>query len=211
VPPNIREVNPKVRAITEDATILCRKFGITAAPGWIYQRPKGRRGRHRTADVKGPPGVNWSGSGFFINADGYFITNHHVAAGDAKAEKAPDGISYRVRLDDGTELPAELVGMDDKADIAIMRIKTDKPTAFLPIAKDDPEQGAEAMVLGFPATGSSEMSLQISKGTVKSLHPNEPYHVWFDLNTTHGNSGGPIVDKDGHVIGILTAAARSTT
>src|SRR5262249_2227364 len=61
------------------------------------------------------------------------------------------------------------------------------------------------LVLGYPATFEEEMSLQISEGQVKSLHPGDEHEVWFDLNTTHGNSGGPIVDRSCHVIGILTA------
>jgi hypothetical protein len=63
-------------------------------------------------------------------------------------------------------------------------------------------------VLGYPATGDEEPTLQISEGQVKSLHPGSEHEVWFDLNTTHGNSGGPIVDRNGRVIGILSGGRQ---
>lgn len=208
-PRNMKEVNPKIREINEMAQVLFLKYGINGAAGWLYYRPTLGASSDDIPDGEGkrPPGVQWTGSGFFVTNDGYLITNHHVAAGDAD-KPVPEGISWRIRMDDGTELPAELIQMDDKADIAVMKIKTEKPTTFLKIAQDNPEQGAEAMVLGYPASFSDDHLLQISKGTVKSVNSNEEYNVWFDLNTTHGNSGGPIVDRDGHVIGILTAGGK---
>ncbi len=209
-PQAIVNVNPKIREINELAQILFRKYGVGGAGGeWFYYRPTPGASSEDVPDGEGkrPPGVQWTGSGFFVTNDGYLITNHHVAASDAH-KAVPEGITWRIRLDDGTELPAELVQMDEKADIAVMKVKTDKPTPFLKIAEDNPEQGSEAMVLGYPATFSDAPSLQISKGTVKSVHSDEEYHVWFDLNTTHGNSGGPIIDRDGRCIGILTAGGK---
>jgi S1-C subfamily serine protease len=206
-PRNFREVNPKVREINAEVTPSFAKYGITPGATWQYQRPKVGEGDTEPDDVKHTAGVQWSGSGFFVTSDGYIITNHHVAAGDAH-KPVPDGISWRIRLDDGTEVPAELIGIDDKADIAVMKVKLPTSNEYLKIATENPEQGAEALVLGYPATGSDEHTLQISKGTVKSIHDTEEYNVWFDLNTTHGNSGGPIVDRDGHVIGILTAGGK---
>ena len=61
------------------------------------------------------------------------------------------------------------------------------------------------MVLGYPATGTNTMAMQVDIGTVKSNNPGDAYEVWFDLSTTHGNSGGPIVDRNGDVVAILSA------
>lgn len=207
-PRSMRDVNPRIRAINEDAQILFRKYGINGGTGWVYLRPTRGATTDEIPDGAGarPPGVQWSGSGFFVTADGYLITNHHVASGDPD-KPVPAGITFRIKMDDGTELPAELVDVYDKADIAVLKVKSDKPLPFLKIAEDNPEQGSEALVLGYPATGS-EPTLQVSKGTVKSINDNEEHHVWFDLNTTHGNSGGPIVDRDGRVIGILTGGRQ---
>lgn len=208
-PPQMREVNTKVRKINEDAQVLFTRYKIGGPGGWRYIRPTRREGDRAVEDKK-QPGVQWSGSGFFITADGYFLTNHHVATGEADKPIDPE-LSFRVRLEDGSERSAEIVAVGEKADIALMKVKT-KPgekLPFLPIAELNPNQGADAMVLGYPATGSDDMTMQISVGKVKSINTNDNWHVWLDLNTTHGNSGGPIVDKHGRVIGILTAGRQA--
>jgi hypothetical protein len=86
-----------------------------------------------------------------------------------------------------------------------VKAKPGETLPFLPIAEVNPNQGADAMVLGYPATGIDDFIMQISVGKVKSTNSSDKFHVWFDLNTTHGNSGGPVVDKHGRVIAILTA------
>jgi S1-C subfamily serine protease len=207
-PSGMQHNNDKIKPIMEDAFILAHKHGIGTEGGtWIYVRPHAE-GEHGGAPSEvaeeGRPGPAWRGSGFFVSEDGYIITNHHVATGDPKAP-VKKNISFRVQLDDGTEKNAELIAIDEKADIALMKIKSDSPVPFLKIADGNPNQAAEALVLGYPATGEEDPTLQISKGAVKSIHPEGEYNVWFDLNTTHGNSGGPIVDKTCRVIGILTA------
>lgn len=209
-PPQMRDVNPKVRKINEEAQVLFTRYKISGNVGWRYVRPTKRADDKAPDEAKRPPGVQWSGSGFFVSADGYFLTNHHVATGDSSKPIDPD-LSFRVRLEDGSERPAELIAVGDKADVALMKVKT-KPgekLPFLPIAELNPNQGADAMVLGYPATGFEDMTMQISVGKVKSVNLADMYHVWFDLNTTHGNSGGPIVDKHGRVIAILTAGRSS--
>jgi S1-C subfamily serine protease len=155
-----------------------------------------------------PAGAVWSGSGFFVTDDGYLITNHHVATGEPKTPIDPN-IGFRVRLDDGTEKSAELIAVDDAADISIMKIKPDKPTVPLKLADYMPEQGAQLLVLGYPATGDDEHTLEISDGTCKSVHEGDEHEVWMNLNTTHGNSGGPIVDAENNMIAILTAGRES--
>ena len=209
-PPQMRDVNPKVRKINEDAQVLFTRYKIGGPTGWRYIHPTKRADDKAPDESKRPPGVQWSGSGFFITADGYFLTNHHVATGDFEKPIDP-ALSFRVRLEDGSERSAELIAVGEKADVALMKIKT-KPgekLPFLPIAELNPNQGADAMVLGYPATGSEDMTMQISVGKVKSINLADVYHVWLDLNTTHGNSGGPIVDRHGRVIGILTAGRQS--
>jgi S1-C subfamily serine protease len=209
-PPGMQQNNAKLKPILEDAIILARKHGIDTKGGsWPYVRPHPpgegpEPGQGAAGDEEGRPGPAWSGSGFFVTADGYIITNHHVATGDPKAA-IKKNITFRVRLDDGTEKNAELIAIYDQADIAIMKIKPDAPVPVLKLAQDNPNQAAKSLVLGYPATGERKHTLQSSEGSVKSLHPGGDYEVWFDLNTTHGNSGGPIVDRACRVIGILTA------
>ena len=85
-----------------------------------------------------------------------------------------------------------------------MKIKTDSPVSFLKIADDNPRQAAQALVLGYPATGIERSTLQVSSGDVASVNPGDDFEVWYHLSTTHGNSGGPIVDKSCRVISILS-------
>lgn len=210
-PSAMQRNNTKIQAILEDAFILANKHGISRDQrGWVYIRPRAEDeekivSSDGDSDIdEGKPGQAWSGSGFFITEDGYLLTNHHVATGDAKS-KIKKNISFRVRFDDGTEKNADLIAVDDAADIALMKVNVESPVPYLKLAEDNPNQAAKALVLGYPTTGTSKHSLQISEGTVKSINPGDEHEVWFDLNTTHGNSGGPIVDRTGRVIAILTA------
>jgi S1-C subfamily serine protease len=212
-PGGMQQNNAKIKPIMEDTIILARKHGIDLRGGnWHYipVDPKDVEeapGGDDDPKTKKRAGVVWMGSAFFVTEDGYLITNHHVATGDPKSEIQKD-ISFRVRFDDGTEKNAELIAVDDAADIALMKVKTDSPVPYLKVADDNPKQASKALVLGYPATGEDNPTLQISEGQVKSLHAGDEHEVWFDLNTTHGNSGGPIVDRNGRVVAILTAGRQ---
>lgn len=209
-PPGMQKSNKKLQPIIEDAFILAKSHGIGLEGGtWMYVRPEPEdeakvvsSGGDSDID-EGQPGPAWRGSGFFITPDGYLLTNHHVATGEPKT-KIKKNISFRVRMDDGTSQAAELIAVDDQADIALMKVNVKTPVPFLKIAEDNPKQAAKALVLGYPNTGSSP-TLQISEGTVKSINAGDEHEVWLDLNTTHGNSGGPIVDRNCRMIAILTA------
>jgi S1-C subfamily serine protease len=214
-PPGMRTSNAKVSPIMDEAVLLARKQGIDKPSGFVYL-PPGFSNAKRESEGKravegdptqGPPGLAWTGSGFFISDDGYFLTNRHVATGK------PDGqilttMSFRVRTEDGTEKNADLIAIDDKFDIALMKVQLDEKTPFLKISDHNPNPAAQVLVLGYPATGEENEVMQVAPGTVKSINPGDDHEVWFDLSTTHGNSGGPIVDKDGHVIGILTGGRK---
>ena len=207
--PGGMEKQPWAKEILENSVLMAERHGIQLRgqddKGFVYVPPV------ETDEIPGsagPAGLVWSGSGFFVTSDGYILTNHHVATGDPKTPIKPE-ISFRVRLDDGTEKPAELIAVDDAADIALMKIKTDTPVVPFKLASYMPNQGSDAMALGYPATGDDEFTLQVSPGAVKSVHEGDEHEIWLDLNTTHGNSGGPIVDANNNVISIVTAYRQS--
>lgn len=221
-PAGIIRNNPRVRDIVDRNRVIVKDVGSSGGSAgggvgtWTYYPPGFFDGRRAaTGGVGAPPGVDdkrqgmvWSGSGFFITPDGYLLTNNHVATGDQGGKgAAKDDLSFRIRMDDGTEKIAKLIAVDTKADIALMKVEPDPGQSFpyLRIANDNPPPADNVLVLGYPATGTEEASLQVNPGTVKSIHPNDEHNVWFDLSTTHGNSGGPIVDREGRVISILTA------
>ncbi len=159
---------------------------------------------------KGPPGLRGNGSGFFISPDGYLLTNRHVA-------ETADGFYYRVRMadkaSDGTfvEYLAKFVAADEEADVALLKVDlpegTEVPYLDL-LSADYPAVAAQVMTLGYPATGLDSYVMQVATGSVKSIVEGEQdgREVWMDLSTTFGNSGGPIVDRNGDVIAILTGA-----
>jgi S1-C subfamily serine protease len=212
-PPAMQTSNEKVRPIAEEAAILAHKHNIGLEGGnWIYARPTPPAVDANGKPVEGggdngddednaPPGVVASGSGFFITPDGYFLTNKHVAGEKNR--------SFRVRFDDGTEKNADVVALDDENDIALMHVKVDSPNAYLKLAAaDTPNPAAHVMVLGYPASFLLGFKMQVTTGDVTSVDELDSYPVTLTLNTTHGNSGGPIIDKDENVIGILSAGQQ---
>jgi serine protease Do len=138
------------------------------------------------------------GSGFIVSADGTIVTNNHVIDG---------ATSIKVTLDDGTELPAKLVGHDAKHDLAVLKIKADKP---LPTVKwGDSSKlmtGDQVLAIGNPFGIGTTVTAGIVSARGRDLHsgPFDDF-IQIDAPINHGNSGGPLVDIHGDVIGINTA------
>jgi serine protease Do len=142
------------------------------------------------------------GTGFIFDPAGYIVTNNHVVQ-DAK------GIT--VKLNDGRVLDAELVGADPSTDLAVIKIKADKP---LPVAEfgdsDAINVGEWAVAIGNPFGFEQTVTAGIisAKGrTVIGAGAYNPYNdfIQTDAAINPGNSGGPLVSIDGNVIGINTA------
>lgn len=152
-----------------------------------------------------------SGSGFFIDADGYGLTNNHVT-GDEKKVK--------IILQGGAETTAEVIKTDEKLDVSLLKVA--KPTGtFLPIQSvTELKDGQTLYTIGYPL--GSEVSLtdsSISKGIYSGLrlvsqvfqglpcYPDSQI-VQTDANINHGNSGGAIVTADGKVVAISRLIKR---
>lgn len=140
------------------------------------------------------------GTGFFLTANGYILTNAHVV-GDAKAVK--------VELYDGTILDATIVGRDNRTDIAVLRVEGEGYNA-LPIGNsDESEIGEFVMTIGHP-TGE-QLGFTATFGIIGSVNrrvnidgiTNE--YIQIDAAINPGNSGGPLFDMSGNVIGINSA------
>jgi S1-C subfamily serine protease len=141
------------------------------------------------------------GSGFVVDGDGHVVTNHHVVSG---------GGTIRVTLSDGTTHRAELVGEDPSTDLAVLRI--DAPASDLvPLQlgdSSDVEIGDPVVAIGSPFG----LDGTVTSGIVSALHrqmtaPNRftiADSIQTDAAINHGNSGGPLLDGRGRVIGVNT-------
>jgi serine protease Do len=150
------------------------------------------------APEQAPQVMRGLGSGFIISADGLIVTNNHVVDG-AK--------TIRVTLDDGTEHDATLVGRDQKTDIAVLRIKADGP---LPVLEWDPSAvlrvGDPVLAIGNPFGVGTTVTSGIVSARGRDIH-NGPYDdfIQVDAAINHGNSGGPLLDASGRVVGVNAA------
>ncbi|WP_413711972.1 DegQ family serine endoprotease [Rhizobium sp. Rhizsp82] len=153
-----------------------------------HQAPKNEGGQHAMA----------LGSGFIISPDGVIVTNNHVI---------DNAMDIKVTLDDGTELPAKLVGTDPKSDIAVLKIQAPKPLATVAWGDSDKlKLGDQILAIGNPFGIGTTVTAGIVSARGRDLHSG-PYDdfIQIDAPINHGNSGGPLVDRDGHVVGINTA------
>jgi serine protease Do len=138
------------------------------------------------------------GSGFIIDASGVVVTNNHVIS---------DADEITVILHDNTSLKAEVVGRDSKTDIAVLRVKTDKPlTAAVWGDSDVARVGDWVLAIGNPFGLGGSVTAGILSARQRDINSG-PYDDFLqtDASINRGNSGGPMFDMDGHVIGINTA------
>nr|AMK59329.1 serine protease MucD precursor [uncultured bacterium UPO53] len=134
------------------------------------------------------------GSGFIISADGYVLTNNHVVAGADKVV---------VKLADRRELDAEVVGTDERSDVALLKIDAkDLPTLRIG-NPDNLKVGEWVMAIGSPYGFEYSVTAGIVSAKSRSL-PNESYvpFIQTDVAINPGNSGGPLLNLKGEVVGI---------
>ena len=138
------------------------------------------------------------GSGFIIDAKGIVVTNAHVIA---------DADTISVTLQDNTTLQAELIGRDAKTDIAVLRVKTDKALPFVKWGDADKSRvGDWVLAIGNPfgLGGSVTAGIISARGRNINAGPYDNF-IQTDASINRGNSGGPLFNLDGEVIGINTA------
>jgi len=138
------------------------------------------------------------GSGFIVSPDGYIVTNNHVIANASE---------IMVTLDDGTELFGKLVGADPKADLAVVKVDAKKPLPTLGWGDSDKLRlGDQVLAIGNPFGIGTTVTAGIVSARGRDLHSG-PYDdfIQIDAPINHGNSGGPLVDGSGKVVGINTA------
>jgi serine protease Do len=138
------------------------------------------------------------GSGFIIDPSGLIVTNNHVI------ENAD---TVTVILENGEEYRAEVVGTDDKTDLAVLRINAGRSLPSVPWGDSDKvEVGDWVVAIGNPFGFGGTVTAGIVSARGRNLHSG-PYDdfIQFDAPINRGNSGGPLFDQDGNVIGVNTA------
>jgi serine protease Do len=138
------------------------------------------------------------GSGFIVNADGYVVTNNHVIQ---------DAEEITVILQDDTRLDAELIGRDPKTDLAVLRVKPDKPLPAVPWGDSDAIRvGDWVVAIGNPFGLGGTVTAGIISARGRDINTG-PYDDFLqtDASINRGNSGGPMFNLDGGVVGINTA------
>ena len=193
---------PAVAPAAEAPTVCSTDIARTIAPllaatvtvATVHISP-GDRGPHREL---------FAGSGFIIDPAGLIVTNNHVADGAAE---------ITVTLHNNTVLPATVIGQDDLTDLAVLKVRAE---TALPAVKwgdsDKLEIGQPVVVIGNPyGIGTS-----VSTGVVSALGRDMregPYddYIQTDAAINHGNSGGPMFDLEGEVVGIASVVYSPST
>jgi serine protease Do len=157
---------------------------------------KNRRGGKGGGDLQ-PHKTSSLGSGFIIDTAGIVVTNNHVIA---------DADEINVIMNDGTKIKAETVGIDKKTDLAVLKFKPPKPLVAVKFGDSDKLRlGDWVVAIGNPFSlgGTVTAGIVSAKNRDISSGPYDSY-IQTDAAINRGNSGGPLFNLDGEVIGVNT-------
>ena len=202
-------------ASPSDATVFIRVFGVVRAE---YQRAWKETIETRDIEVA-------TGSGFVVSPAGYVLTNHHVVSGeDLTLER--NGVPMRVKVEvtrvevdfpaDGTRLEARVDASDPALDLAVLSVSGGE-LPFVPLGDSDAlVPGQPVQVIGFPfgravevgrpVTAETVPQPTVSRGTIGALRASregDARYIQTDASVYPGSSGGPMLDEQGHAIGVI--------
>ncbi len=203
-------VNISVTQKAEPAQKMAEEQGENPVPGFPnspfdeflrkffeQQNPNGER--HAFPEAPGGQARRIAlGSGFIIDPSGYVVTNNHVVGDAAKVE---------VILHDGSKYTAKIVGRDAKTDLAVLKVKADKPLPYVSFGDSGSAQvGDWVMAVGNPFGLGGTVTTGIVSARGRDIHSG-PFDDFLQIDApiNRGNSGGPTFNLEGQVIGINTA------
>lgn len=201
--PLAEQISPAVVNITTSTLVE----GQTGPQGIV---PEGspfedffREFQDRNGDDNRPPRrSNALGSGFVISEDGYIVTNNHVIA-------EADEILVEFFPGDGQpikELPAKVIGTDEKTDIALLKVEATGPLKYVQFGNSDTARvGDWVIAMGNPLGQGFSVSAGIVSARNRALSGSYDDYIQTDAAINRGNSGGPLFNMNGEVIGVNTA------
>lgn len=160
----------------------------------FFKQFRDGRGGHK----HGPKQFGMSqGSGFFISADGYVVTNNHVVE---------NAVTVTLTTDDGKTLDAKIIGRDPKTDLALLKTDQGGNFPFVPLANAAPRVGDWVVAVGNPfgLGGTVTAGIVSARGRDIGSGPYDDY-IQIDAPVNRGNSGGPTFNLKGEVVGVNTA------
>ncbi len=189
------KISPSVVNITTSTVVAAPADGMPMVPeGSPFQDffddfgAPGQRGPQRSEAL---------GSGFVISEDGYIVTNNHVIEGADDIE---------IEFFSGKKLKAKLVGTDPKTDIALLKVESDTPLPFVSFGNSDLMRvGDWVMAMGNPLGQGFSVSAGIVSARGRELKGAYDDYIQTDAAINRGNSGGPLFNMDGQVVGVNTA------
>ena len=195
-------VTMKANAADNDETQMSDRSSQSQMEEFMRQFAE-RFGQQGGRQQRPHPKAQAVGTGFIVDPSGLIVTNFHVAG---KAD------TITVTLSDGRKLPAKLLGGDEKTDLAVLKVSSDKPLPSVKFADASKVRvGQAVMAVGNPfgLGGTVTTGIVSARGRDIQQGPFDDY-IQTDAAINRGNSGGPLFDMDGNVIGINTAIYSPT-
>lgn len=197
-------VSPSVVNITTTTTVASRLDGAPRLPEGapfedffrdFFDAPQGEQPNR-------PRRNQALGSGFVISDDGFIVTNNHVIEGADE---------IRIEFYSGLELQAELIGTDPATDIALLKVTHDADLPHVPWGDSEASRvGDWVLAVGNPLGQGFSVSAGIISARGRALQGNFDDYIQTDAAINRGNSGGPLFNMDGEVIGVNTAILSPT-
>ena len=197
--PLAEKISPSVVNITTSTVVEGRTGpqGIVPEGSPFEDFFRDFRERNNEGDRPRPRRSSALGSGFVISADGFVVTNNHVIDGADE---------ILIEFFSGDELPAEVIGTDPNTDIALLKVTSETPLPFVSFGDSDSARvGDWVMAMGNPLGQGFSVSAGIVSARNRALSGTYDDYIQTDAAINRGNSGGPLFNMDGEVIGVNTA------
>ena len=195
----VEEVSPAVVNISTSTVVASRSGpqGIVPEGSPFEDFFREFQDRQGQGDQNRPRRSAALGAGFVISEDGYVVTNNHVIEGADE---------ILVEFFSGEELPATVIGKDPNTDIAVLKVESDTPLPFVNFGDSDVARvGDWVMAVGNPLGQGFSVSAGIISARNRALSGSYDDFIQTDAAINRGNSGGPLFNMDGQVIGVNTA------